>query len=153
MQFLTEIPMPIHFHFFLYLSVSMHALCACACLCAHSEHTTVHVWRPGDNLWESVLPFHHGGPRGGAQVFRSDVKFLYPLRHLTGPWASFLATNPSNLSQESLPVSGSTYHVDQQVRDQNHSHSRRSEATCSLPWYTPSVLPFLSTPPTPTDPS
>lgn len=50
----------------------------CAC-----TYVTVYRQRSEDNIWESVLYFHYGGPRAQTQVLK--LGHLYPLSHLASP--------------------------------------------------------------------
>lgn len=52
----------------------------CLCLCMYLRYS---VQRSEDNIWESVLYFHYGGPRAQTQVLK--LGHLYPLSHLASP--------------------------------------------------------------------
>ena len=41
------------------------SVCIRACMCTYH---TIYMWRSEDNLWNSVLSFHHVGPRDEIQV-------------------------------------------------------------------------------------
>lgn len=49
--------------------------------------STVHVWRPGENLQELILPFQHVGP--GIKPWLSGIAtstFTHPATLLPSPW-------------------------------------------------------------------
>lgn len=48
------------------------------------------LWRSEGNVQESVLFFHHMGPRYQTQVVRFGGKTLYPLSHFSSPQSFYV---------------------------------------------------------------
>lgn len=58
-------------------------------VCVHVCHR-VHRLRSEDNLWQSVLSFHHVCPGNRTQIMRVGGKCLYQMSHLGAPEFPFL---------------------------------------------------------------
>lgn len=72
------------------------------CGWGRGTHTTVHMWRSEDNLWELFLSSYHVGPRVQTQVIVHSGKHLYLLNHLKGLRPCLLKGPPTRYSISTL---------------------------------------------------
>lgn len=89
---------------FKFFYIYLFCMCMCMHMCTHTCSMT-HTWKSGDNLPESVLPFHHEYPEHQTQAVRLIGTNLDSLSILVIPEKEVLARTMGDMNLEGVRLS------------------------------------------------